>query len=243
MIAKVFVSLLAGLSSAAVIQGPLRREAPTEYDSNNARRACSELRRSFPNNYIDVSSGANYTAKINFNWALNCDLPAACIFTPTSTPDVAKGLSIVTRNNARFAIRNGGHNPNVGFASIVGGVLFDMSGMSSISINSDQTIVTAGSGNTGGSLQKYTNAIGKSLVTGIDLPPGITGLSTLGGFTHFTQLNGLPADNVVDFEIVLGDSSVTHANATYNTDLYRALRGGGNNFGIVTSLKLRTSVV
>jgi FAD/FMN-containing dehydrogenase len=107
----------------------------------------------------------------------------------------------------------------------------------------DQTIIYAGSGYTGGGLQKIADSVGRSVVAGIDIAPGITGLTTLGGYTHFSQLHGQPADNIVNFEVVLGNSTVVNANATHNTGLYRGLRGGGNNFGIVTRLDLRTSPV
>jgi FAD/FMN-containing dehydrogenase len=239
---KTIISLLVASSAATVVSTVIPRDYSARPGSRS-QRACAQLKADFPNNYVDASNGANYTSKVDFNWSTNCDLPAACFFVPTSTDMVAKGLSIVTKNGAQFAIRNGGHNPNVGFSSTSGGVLFDMSGMKSVSMSPDQTIIYAGSGYTGGGLQKVADSVGRSVVTGIDIAPGITGLTTLGGYTHFSQLHGLPTDNIVNFEVVLGNSTVVNANATHNTGLYRGLRGGGNNFGIVTRLDLRTSPV
>ncbi|KAJ4365087.1 hypothetical protein N0V83_008704 [Neocucurbitaria cava] len=204
---------------------------------------CSQLKSAFPNNYVD-SSSSNYQSEVELNWSTNCELPAACFFTPTSTDMVAKGLSIVMKAGSQFAVRNGGHNPNVNFASIDGnGVLFDMSQMKSLSLSSDNAIMYAGTGNKGGDIQAMADSVGKSGVTGLNTGVGISGLTLGGGYTLFSQLNGLVADNIANFEVVLGNSSVVNANATSNADLYAALRGGGNNFGIVTRFDMRTSAI
>ncbi|KAL6711454.1 hypothetical protein ACN47E_004388 [Coniothyrium glycines] len=235
--------LLVRLSTDVIAQDAVPQVYPSKPGDNASLQACTKLKAKFPTNYVDASYGSNYTTKINFNWSTNCDLPAACIFMPNNADQVARGISIVAKAGAKFAVRNGGHNPNVGFASTNGGVLFDMSGLNSITSSSDGSTVTTGSGNTGGALQKYADSLGRSVVTGIDTAPGITGLVTLGGYTHFSQLHGLPTDNVENFEVVLGDASIVNANASHNVDLYRSLRGGGNNFGVVTRLTLRTSQV
>lgn len=234
MFTKAVLALLAGSSAATVI---LDRDS-----SDNSAKACSQLKATFPNNYVD-SSSSNYTAERDVNWSTNCRLPATCFFIPSNTEQVSKGLAIVTNARSQFSVRNGGHNPNPYFASITHGVLFDLSHINSLVLSSDNTILRAGSGNRGGDIQRTADSVGRSGVTGIDSEPGITGLIVGGGYTHFSQLNGLPTDNVVNFEVVLGNSSVVNANATHNTDLYRALRGGGNNFGIITRLDLRTSPV
>ena len=210
---------------------------------NNAGKACSGLKAAFPNNYVDKSS-SNYQSEVQINWSTSCELPAACFFTPTSTDMVAKGLAIVKRAGSPFAVRNGGHNPNVNFASIgENGVLFDMGQMKSLTLSSDNTILYAGTGNKGGDVQKIADSVGRSGVTGLNTAVGISGLTLGGGYTLFSQLNGLVTDNIANFEVVLSDSSVVNANATSNPDLYRALRGGGNNFGIVTRFDMRTSPI
>ncbi|OAL47125.1 FAD-binding domain-containing protein [Pyrenochaeta sp. DS3sAY3a] len=234
---KATIALLASTAAATVIPDSLPRS------TSNAARACSQLKAAFPNNYVD-SSSANYRSEVEVNWSTNCELPAACFFTPTSTDMVAKGLSIVTKAGSKFAVRNGGHNPNVKFASVdAEGVLFDMAQMKSLSLSADNSIIYAGTGNKGGDIQKLADSVGKSGVTGLNTGVGISGLTLGGGYTLFSQLNGLVADNIANFEVVLGDSSIVNANASHNTDLYRALRGGGNNFGIVTRFDMRTSPV
>ncbi|KAH7383999.1 hypothetical protein BKA66DRAFT_417423 [Pyrenochaeta sp. MPI-SDFR-AT-0127] len=231
------VPFFADFSAATTIPEVFPRES-----SSGAARACARLKATFPDNYIDATS-SNYTTEKDVNWSTNCRLPAACFFLPTSTEIVAQGLSIVTKANAKFAVRNGGHNPNIKFASIDGGVLFDMNRLKSLTLNSDKTIMHVGAGNRGGEVQGLADSAGKSAVTGIDMDPGISGLTLGGGYTHFSQLNGLVTDNVANFEVVLSNSSIVNANATHNTDLYRALRGGGNNFGIVTRFDLRASPI
>ncbi|KAH7371499.1 hypothetical protein BKA66DRAFT_590837 [Pyrenochaeta sp. MPI-SDFR-AT-0127] len=238
MLIKATIFLLAGPSVATVIPDVFPRGT-----SDNAAKACSQLKATFPNNYVDKSS-PNYQDEVGINWSTNCELPAACFFLPTTTDQVAKGLSIVTKAGSQFAVRNGGHNPNVKFASIDGsGVLFDMAQMKSLSLSSDNSIIYTGTGNKGGDVQKIADSVGKSGVTGLNTAVGISGLTLGGGYTLFSQLNGLVTDNIANFEVVLGNSSIVNANATSNVDLYRALRGGGNNFGIITRFDMKTSPV
>lgn len=237
MYTKAAIALLIG-SPVATIAGAV---FPRDYNTNPAQAACAQLKSAFPNNYVDQSS-ANYTIKEDLNWSSNCRLPAACFFSPTNKEQVARGLSIVVKAGSQFAVRNGGHNPNANFASVgSNGVLFDLSGLNSLTLSKDNTIMYAGTGNKGGDVQRISDSVGRSAVTGLDTSVGISGLTLGGGYTHFSQLNGLVTDNIANFEVVLADSSIVNANATHNTDLYRALRGGGNNFGIVTRFDMKTS--
>ncbi|KAL6706116.1 hypothetical protein ACN47E_006032 [Coniothyrium glycines] len=238
MYAKATILVLAGSCAGNVIPDISIRAAST-----NAAKACSQLKVAFPSNYAD-STSSNYGTEKDVNWSTTCRLPAACFFSPTSTDMVSKGLSIVTKAGSQFAVRNGGHNPNVNFASVDGsGVLFDMSQMKTLTLSSDNTILHAGTGNKGGDVQKIADSVGRSGVTGLNTGVGISGLTLGGGYTLFSQLNGLVTDNIANFEVVLGDSSVVNANSTSNIDLYRALRGGGNNFGIVTRFDMKTSPI
>jgi hypothetical protein len=238
MYAKAVFALLAASSAATVIP-----DISSRASASNASKACSQLKAAFPNNYAD-STSSNYNSEKDVNWSTTCRLAAACFFVPTSTDMVAKGLSIVTKAGSQFAVRNGGHNPNVKFASVDGsGVLFDMSQMKTLTLSSDNTILHVGTGNKGGDVQKIADSVGRSGVTGLNTAVGISGLTLGGGYTLFSQLNGLVTDNIANFEVVLGDSSVVNANASSNTDLYRALRGGGNNFGIVTRFDMKTSPI
>jgi hypothetical protein len=240
MFTKAVIACLGGSVAATAIPHAQQQQSPYP---TNAARACSQLRAAFPNNYID-SSSPNYTSEVDVNWSTTCRLPAACYFIPANTDMVARGLSIVTKAGSRFAVRNGGHNPNVKFASVdSNGVLFDMSQMDTLALSNDNAIMYVGTGNKGGDIQKLADSVGRSGVTGLNTAVGISGLTLGGGYTLFSQLNGLVADNVVNFEVVLGNSTVVNANATGNTDLYRALRGGGNNFGIVTRFDFQTSPI
>ena len=238
MFSRAAIALLAAASAVTALPDGYPTNQP-----NKAGQACSQLKAAYPNNLIDPTS-PNYATERDVNWSTTCDLPAACFFVPTSTEMVARGLSIVTRAGSQFAVRNGGHNPNIKFASVDGnGVLFDMSQMDTLTLNSDNTILHAGTGHKGGDVQQIADSVGKSVVTGLNTNVGISGLTLGGGYTHFSQQNGLVTDNIVNFEVVLGNSSVVNANATHNADLYRALRGGGNNFGIVTRFDMQVSAI
>jgi FAD/FMN-containing dehydrogenase len=240
MFIKAIIAWLAGSAAATAISEAQQQQRPYP---TNASRACSRLKAAFPDNYVD-SSSPDYTSEKDVNWSITCRLPAACYFVPTTTDMVARGLSIVTKAGSQFAVRNGGHNPNFKFASIDNnGVLFDMSQMDTLTLSADNTIMHVGTGNKGGDVQKLADSVGRSGVTGLNTAVGISGLTLGGGYTLFPQLNGLVTDNVANFEVVLGNSSIVNTNATSNTDLYRALRGGGNNFGIVTRFDFKTSPI
>lgn len=238
MFTRAAIALLAVSSAATALPDGYPTNQPSK-----AAQACSGLKAAFPNNYVDPTS-PNYVAERDVNYSTTCHLPAACFFTPINTEMVARGLSIVTKAGSQFAVRNGGHNANVKFASVDGnGVLFDMSKMDMLTLNSDNTILYAGTGNKGGDVQKIADSVGKSVVTGLNTAVGISGLTLGGGYTHFSQQNGLVTDNIANFEVVLGNATIVNANATNNADLFRALRGGGNNFGIVTRFDMRVSAI
>lgn len=131
--------------------------------------------------------------------------------------------------------------PNPGYASIDGsGVLFDVSAMTSLTISDDHNIMYAGTGNKGGDIQAFADQYGLSGVTGVNTMVGISSLTLGGGYPILSGITGLVCDNIANFEVVLSDSTIVNANATCNQDLYQALRGGGNNFGIVTRFDMLT---
>lgn len=234
---KALFSLAACSLSLLAVAQPASSSGP----ASAASSACSQLKSKFPGKVVDQSTG-NYTAEEDVNWSTSCWLPAQCFFKPSSTQDVADGLAIVVKAGSKFAVRNGGHNPNPGYASIDGsGVLFDVADMTSLTISPDHSVMYAGTGNKGGDIQKFADSYGLSGVTGVNTMVGISGLTLGGGFPIISSNTGLVCDNIRNFEVVLGNSTIVNANATSHQDLYQALRGGGNNFGIVTRFDMLTS--
>lgn len=145
-------------------------------------------------------------------------------------------------------MRGGGHNTNPGWASIDGsGVLIDLQKMKTLSLSDDKKVVHVGPGNRWGDVAPFLDKYELSAVGGRHLQVGVGGVilggkcistcTTLytnlseGGLPIFSSLYGLPCDNVENFEVVLGDSRIVQANRRENSDLFKVLKGGGNNFG------------
>jgi len=155
---------------------------------------------------------------------------------------LALTLKLITALGSTFAVRSGGHSPNPGFASVgSSGVLLDLGPLNQVTISADKATVLVGPGARW--VDVYTELETEQLTTigGRVSDVGVGGLILGGGMSHFSNFWGMPADNVKNFQVVLADSTVVNANAQTNTDLFKALKGGGPNFGIVTEFELYTN--
>ncbi|KAF3906029.1 hypothetical protein ABW21_db0205822 [Orbilia brochopaga] len=163
-----------------------------------------------------------------------------CIFTPTSTQDVSKAVALFKQKSCIFAIRSGGHMPNLGWSSTSNGVLVSLSGLNNINYDADHNLVQIGTGNLWDAVYTYLDQYSVTTLGARDSSVGVGG-SILGGAISFlSNAYGWATDSVVDFEVVLADGRIVHANQHHNADLLRALRGGSSNFGIVTSITAKT---
>ncbi|KAH9998550.1 FAD binding domain protein [Xylariaceae sp. FL0662B] len=168
-------------------------------------------------------------------------LTPACVVLPESSADVAKFMSVVARiTNCSFAFKTRGHAPAAGAANINDGVTLDLSGLSTTSINGDYSIANVGAGAAWLDVYRSLNPFNKTVAGGRNGAVGVGGLTLGGGISYYSPQVGWTCDTVVNFEVVLASSEIVNANATSNTDLYRALKGGGNNFGVVTRIDFKT---
>ncbi|OBT98549.1 hypothetical protein VE01_03636 [Pseudogymnoascus verrucosus] len=115
-----------------------------------------------------------------------------------------------------------------------------MSGLSSIEVNEERSVVKVGAGAKWLSVYQFLDPLGVAVAGGRNGDVGVGGLLLGGGIAHFSPRVGWACDNVVNFEIVLGNGTLTNANLTSHPSLFRALKGGANNFGIVTRVDLST---
>jgi len=156
------------------------------------------------------------------------------------TEAVSKMLALITFLGATFSIRGGGHMQNPGFTSNDGGVVISMCNMKTIALSEDKSTAKIGSGLTWLEVYKELDPHGLT-VTGGRIPSvGVPGLLLGGGLSFQNSELGFSCAGVVDYEIVLAEGKITHANASQNTDLFWALKGGCSNFGIVTSFTMVT---
>jgi hypothetical protein len=152
--------------------------------------------------------------------------------------DVSKAIKYAAENNLPLAVRGGGHN-GAGLGVCDHGLVIDLSAMKKVEVNADARTVRVGGGCTLGDVDVATHPFSLAVPSGINATTGIGGLTLGGGLGHLTRQCGLTIDNLLEANMVLADGRVVTASASENSDLFWAIRGGGGNFGVVTSFLYR----
>jgi FAD/FMN-containing dehydrogenase len=148
--------------------------------------------------------------------------------------DVVTAVNFALDNNLLLAIRSGGHN-GPGLGTCDGGLVIDLSPMKGIYVDPAARTVRVEGGCTWGDVDHATHAFGLAVPSGIISTTGVGGLTLGGGHGYLTRKYGLTIDNLLAADMVLADGRLVTASAKKNEDLFWAIRGGGGNFGVVTS--------
>jgi len=148
--------------------------------------------------------------------------------------DVMAALKFGRDNNLPIAIRGGGHN-GPGLGSVDNGVVLDLSAMRGVRVDPAARTARVAAGCTQGDVDHATHAFGLATPAGIISTTGIAGLTLSGGHGYLSRKYGLTIDNLLEADVVLADGSFVTTSKDKNADLFWALRGGGGNFGVVTS--------
>ena len=148
--------------------------------------------------------------------------------------DVMAAVNFGRTQGLRVAIRGGGHNGG-GLGTCDDGLVIDLSLIRNVRVNPKSRTVRVGGGATWGAMDHATHAFGLAVPSGIISTTGVGGLTLGGGLGHLTRKYGLTIDNLLAADLVLADGSFVTASAEENSDLFWAIRGGGGNFGVVTS--------
>ncbi|KAK2745534.1 hypothetical protein FQN57_003659 [Myotisia sp. PD_48] len=174
--------------------------------------------------------------------ALQSDITPACIFRPKTKEEVSVFLKtinpFVVKGEISFAIRGGGQQPIPGCCNIQDGITLDLSLLTGVELKQDRVLIAAGE--RWGPVYEKLTPEGLAVTGGRSWRGGIGGLALQGGLSFFSTREGFVCDNVLNYEIILADGTITNANAEQNSELWVALRGGANNFGVVTRYDMRT---
>ena len=152
--------------------------------------------------------------------------------------DVIAGVNAARDHDLDLAIRGGGHSVP-GFGTCDGGIVIDLSGMRGVRVDPATSTARAEGGATWGDFNAATYPFGLATTGGIISTTGVAGLTLGGGIGYLTRGSGLSLDNLVSLDVVTADGRFLVASERENQDLFWALRGGGGNFGVVTSLEFR----
>ncbi|RDI80476.1 hypothetical protein Vi05172_g9594 [Venturia inaequalis] len=200
---------------------------------------CDALAATFPDKV--VGSGSSFQSIKDSYWTNQAGaVTPSCFLQPANGGDVSVAVKILTQPQFRelpackFAVRSGGHTGWAGAASVEGGVTIDLSKMKEVVVSQDKRMVTLGPGSRWGEVYSQLEEQGVAVSGGRWGNVGVGGLLTGGGLSFFQGLEGLACDGILNHEVVLGNGSIVNANSRENADLHRALKGGSNNFGIVT---------
>jgi hypothetical protein len=160
----------------------------------------------------------------------------------TDVADVITAVDYGRSAGLPIAIRGGGHN-GPGLGSCDDGLVIDLSAMTGVHVDPADATVRAEPGCTQGGVDHATHAFGLAVPAGIVSSTGIAGLTLGGGHGYLTRKYGLTIDNLIEAQVVLADGRVVTASESEHPDLFWALRGGGGNFGVVTSFRYRAHPV
>lgn len=156
--------------------------------------------------------------------------------------DVIYAVNFGRENKLLIAVRGGGHNGG-GLGLCDDGLVIDLSGIKFVRVDTADSTVRVGGGNVWGEVDHATHAFGLAVPAGIISTTGVGGLTLGGGVGYLSRKYGLTIDNLIEADMVLADGTFVTVNANQHKDLFWAIRGGGGNFGIVTSFKFQAHPV
>jgi FAD/FMN-containing dehydrogenase len=190
----------------------------------------------FQGTLIGPDDGEYGEARKVFNAMI--DKRPALIARCATADDVAKAVGFARDHDLPLAIRGGAHN-GAGLGTVDDGVVIDLSLLRDVQVDPEARTVRVGGGCTWGEVDRATNEHGLATPSGIIGTTGVGGLTLGGGLGHLTRRYGLAIDNLLEAELVLANGERVRASADENPDLFWAIRGGGGNFGVVTSFLFR----
>ncbi|KAF2679175.1 FAD binding domain-containing protein [Lentithecium fluviatile CBS 122367] len=194
---------------------------------------------------VFYSNNSAYETSVNSYWAVQeTEVRPACVVIVANAAHVQTAVSVLAKINSKtvtcpFAVRAGGHGKS-GNSNQQGGVNIDLSALNEVTVSSDGKEVSMGAGANWGQVAAKLDPLNLAVPGGRDATVGVGGLSLAGGISYFAPQLGFSVDNVNSYEVVLSTGKIVTASRLSNPILFKALKGGGNNFGIATKINMRT---
>ncbi|MDQ1485707.1 MAG: hypothetical protein QOJ62_1400, partial [Actinomycetota bacterium] len=195
-----------------------------------------QLRESVQGQVVTPADSAYDEARKVYNAMI--DRRPAVVVRASNVDDVVAAVRYARENSLDVAVRGGAHSVP-GFGTCDGGVVIDLSGMRNVTVDPATSTAKAQGGATWGDFNDATHEFGLATTGGIISTTGVAGLTLGGGIGYLTRGFGLSCDNLISADVVTADGRQVHASANENADLFWALRGGGGNFGVVTTLEFQ----
>ncbi|KAK6214106.1 hypothetical protein LQW54_004708 [Pestalotiopsis sp. IQ-011] len=194
-----------------------------------------------PKDLVVLRGTKEYDELINSYFsALERDLKPRCFLTPNSASDVATIVKVLKpcADGLKLAICGAGQQATPRVANVHDGITIHLRGLRGIHVDQEKGIVSIAAGERMGDVYERLGALGLGVAGNRHSSGGIGGDALQGGLSYFSYAKGFVCDSVVNYEVVLASGEIVNANAGSHPDLWIALRGGGNNFGIVTRFDL-----
>jgi FAD/FMN-containing dehydrogenase len=171
-------------------------------------------------------------------WNARIDREPAAVLRATGPADVMAAVDVARTNDLALSVKGGGHHVS-GSAVCDGGLMIDLSRMNGVRVDPDAATARVEAGATWGDVDHETQAFGLAVPGGQDPNIGVAGLTLGGGVGWLSPKYGLTCDNLLAADVVTADGELVRASETVHPDLFWALRGGGGNFGVVTSFEFQ----
>ena len=204
--------------------------------AQNIETAVAELKGSFGGELLRAGDAGYDEARKVHNGLI--DKRPAVIARCKGTAGIVDAVKFGRQHGLEIAVRGGGHNV-AGRSTVEGGLMIDLAPMKGIYVDAKARTVRAQGGVTWGEFNRETQVHGLATTGGVISTTGIAGLTLGGGLGWLMGKHGLAVDNLISAEVVTADGKVLTASAAENPDLFWALRGGGGNFGVVSSFEFR----